>query len=326
MISIIIPVYNVASYLVKCLDSCFSQNNEDLEVLAIDDGSCDGSGHILDNYALRESRLRVFHQKNAGVVTARNRGIAEAKGDWLMFVDSDDYLPAGAVDCLIHEAIRMDADIVVGGFYLDCVGKRIKQNDLLPYGESEKGIACALLTENLKFSLCGKIFRSCLFKNIRSDEKLKIGEDAYMIIQLCCNVRKITVIDTPVYYYVQRMDSVLHHPDKEAVHSRLLFIDCLIEYYAQKEYFEESSFKSCIHRFILNEMFGYFLLSGKYNTLTSRQISRLQTSIKDKSVRKLLPRQRFLLLKIYCISPFCGEFLMSIYKGIKTIIGKRCYQ
>ena len=92
MISVIIPVYNTRQYLSACLDSLLAQTYADLELLFIDDGSTDGSSELLDSFAEKDSRIRVIHQENGGVCAARNRGIAEARGAWLSFIDSDDTL------------------------------------------------------------------------------------------------------------------------------------------------------------------------------------------------------------------------------------------
>ena len=96
VISVVVPVYNVADYLPACLDSILSQDYDALEVILIDDGSTDASGAICDDYAARDSRVRVIHQKNGGAAAAKNAGLRAAGGEYLSFVDSDDYLEPGA--------------------------------------------------------------------------------------------------------------------------------------------------------------------------------------------------------------------------------------
>ena len=110
--SIIIPVYNVAPYLRECLDSVLAQTFTDWEAICVDDGSTDGSGAILDEYAAKDNRFRVFHQKNAGVSVARNNGLMLASGEWIWFVDSDDSIREGSL-ALIKHALDNNKDVDV---------------------------------------------------------------------------------------------------------------------------------------------------------------------------------------------------------------------
>ena len=114
LLSIIVPVYNTATYLPACLDSILSQGFTDFEVLLVDDGSSDGSGAICDKYAEADSRVRVFHQENGGVSSARNLGLSQAKGEWIYFVDSDDEMLPDGLQTLV-DCISDDVDIVMGG-------------------------------------------------------------------------------------------------------------------------------------------------------------------------------------------------------------------
>ena len=115
LLSIIVPVYNTARYLHQCLDSLTSQSFSDIEVLLIDDGSCDESGHICDECALIDKRIKVFHKENGGVSSARNIGIDNASGEWVMFVDSDDIIPPFALERLI-ECTNEGIDMSLGGY------------------------------------------------------------------------------------------------------------------------------------------------------------------------------------------------------------------
>ena len=118
-ISIVIPVYNVENYLAKCLDSCISQTLYDIEIVCIDDGSTDRSAGILELYAEKDSRVRIFHKVNAGVSAARNDGIRYSTGNWIMFVDSDDYLDPSACEVVWKESMTNESEIIVhGGFII----------------------------------------------------------------------------------------------------------------------------------------------------------------------------------------------------------------
>ena len=112
-ISVIVPVYNAEKYLHRCIDSILAQTFSDFELLLIDDGSKDNSGRICDEYAAKDSRIRVFHKKNGGVSSARNMGLDNAKGDWITFVDSDDWVKQ---DYLYSMISQPDADLIMSSF------------------------------------------------------------------------------------------------------------------------------------------------------------------------------------------------------------------
>ncbi len=124
LLSIIIPIYNVQEYLCKCIDSVLQQNYSNLEVLLIDDGSPDKSGQICDEYAKMDERIRVFHKENGGNADALNYGLKYCNGEYIAFVDGDDYIDnPDAFSLLIKEALFSDADIIVGNYSKDIMGK-----------------------------------------------------------------------------------------------------------------------------------------------------------------------------------------------------------
>ena len=119
LITVIVPVYNVEKYLRRCLDSIIRQTYQNLEILCIDDGSIDNSGEICEQYAARDARIKVIHQENQGLSTARNRGLDTATGEYIAFVDSDDYIAADVLEQLYQSAVSSDATCVICGY--NCV-------------------------------------------------------------------------------------------------------------------------------------------------------------------------------------------------------------
>lgn len=112
-VSIVVPIYNVEAYLSRCLDSILSQTLQDIEVIAVNDGSTDASGEILDQYASKDTRIIVIHKKNGGVSAARNDGIQLVKGEYIGFVDPDDWIDHDMYEALYHSAVEEKADIVM---------------------------------------------------------------------------------------------------------------------------------------------------------------------------------------------------------------------
>ena len=116
-VSVIVPIYNVEKYLPQLLDSLVSQSLREIEIILVDDGSPDGCGIICDNYANNDPRIKVIHKKNGGVSAARNDGLKETTGDYVIFCDSDDWLPLNALEILWNKGNEENADIVIGDVY-----------------------------------------------------------------------------------------------------------------------------------------------------------------------------------------------------------------
>ena len=192
-ISVIIPVYNTESYLHRCINSILNQNYEDWELLLIDDGSTDKSPQICDDYAKQNARIRVFHEKNAGVSSARNLGLCEAKGERIVFVDSDDYVtPEYLAD------FSLDADISLQGFYDE-------------RGKERKYVECFISNDvggqyfhqrHIYGPVC-KMFKKEIVdqQRIRFDEGLTIGEDLLFVVQYLCYCKSMHVSSSCNYYY-----------------------------------------------------------------------------------------------------------------------------
>lgn len=206
MVSIIVPVYKAEKYIRECLDSIKNQIYEDWECILVDDGSPDMSGDICDQYAKLDSRFRVFHKKNEGVSSARNEGLLRANGEYIMFIDSDDY-----VDCnyLSKYVENSDSDFIVGGFSVfgktswslsvDCNESYVFQDDKIGIIDAQKNDPHI----NILFHICGKLFRNDLIKknNIRFDEKMKLAEDVCFNIQYLLSSKSMVIINDCGYHY-----------------------------------------------------------------------------------------------------------------------------
>lgn len=220
-ISVIVPVYNVAQYLPQCLDSILSQDYGDLEVILIDDGSTDPSGEICDQYATRDSRVQVIHQKNGGAAAAKNAGLRLATGEYLTFVDSDDYLEPGAYGFLMKTLLETGSDAVQGSFreiYRNrAEEQRISEGILEGYDyllRFPKDFSCALLWN--------KLYRREIFEGVFFEEGHKI-DDEYFTYQGFLRPRKVVRADRIVYNYRKRASSVMSSPES----AERLVLDCL---------------------------------------------------------------------------------------------------
>ncbi len=203
MISIIIPVYNSEKYLRKCLDGCLAQTCQEIEIIAIDDGSTDNSGEILDEYMRRESRIKVIHQTNQGVAAARNTGIQNAQGEYLIHLDSDDYCEKEMIEELYDCAIKNNADIVICDYFVNYPNKQIYISQQAP----TNGMACmaALMNGSLHGSTCNKLIKSKLYKenHICFAEKIDMWEDLSAVIRLCFFAKTVVYLPKAYLHYNQ---------------------------------------------------------------------------------------------------------------------------
>lgn len=211
-ISMVVPVYKVEKYLSLCLDSILGQSFSAIEVILVDDGSPDNCGKICDDYALRDSRVRVIHQVNSGVTAARRVGVENARGEFICFVDSDDYLPVSSVKILYDSIEDGEVDFVEGS--LDMVteeGKVLKRMCHQPKEYSGKEFY-GLLPTGAFNAPWGCLYRKTLFDTNILDipPEIKSGEDLIMKARLALKSRKVKVISNIVYYYLQRENSACH--------------------------------------------------------------------------------------------------------------------
>ena len=210
MISIIVPVYNVECYLNKCLDSIVNQTYRDLEILIIDDGSIDGSGIICDDYKKKNSNIRVFHTKNKGLSCARNLGIKEVKGEWIGFIDSDDWIELNMFEVLLNRAVETGSDIVECGHFSEFRNTSFEhQNNSYSYSKEEA--LDSLINGKISTYVWNKLYRKNLFDNVSFPEG-KLFEDVASMYKLIQNAN-VTGADDALYHYVQRKSGLSQSHD-----------------------------------------------------------------------------------------------------------------
>lgn len=213
LISAIIPIYNVETYLSDCIESVLKQTYTNMEIILIDDGSTDQSGQICDQFAERDKRIIVIHQKNQGIAVVRNRGVQEAKGKYLFWIDSDDYISETIVEELYKNLKNTNADMSIcnytqGSERTYAFQKMDGNIELFGYEEGLERIY-----ESHKFSFImaaswAKLIKKSLYNGLEYPDG-KIFEDIYMSHKLIRNCRKIVYTDKVMYYYYQWPESIL---------------------------------------------------------------------------------------------------------------------
>lgn len=218
MISVIVPVYNVGKYLDKCIQSILAQSYTNWQLLLIDDGSQDESGLICDKYAKTYQRIKVFHTANGGVSHARNIGLDKAQGEWIMFVDADDYLTTNCLQMCVDIVEKEVTDIVQ--FSIVCMDeksiplyymrKESRQTDLFTYAKT---------CDNYSFSACAALLsRSVIEQNrLRFDPSLTLGEDQLFMINYLNHCRLLTTMSDVCYNYLFTQDNFRRKINASAV-------------------------------------------------------------------------------------------------------------
>ena len=207
-LSIIVPVYNVEKYIRRCIDSISNQSFEDFELLLIDDGSTDNSGKICDEYAKKDKRIVCIHQENSGVSAARNKGLDIAKGDYIGFVDSDDYIHKDMYKELIYHLEENNADVSICSIILtfENYAKPKENTGKVQVFCGKKTCYENLLLNNFGFFVYNKIFKRDLCGQVRFNIKMKIAEDAYFNYLTWKYIDKVVKIEKALYFYVQERD------------------------------------------------------------------------------------------------------------------------
>lgn len=210
-ISVIIPVYNVEDYLVRCVDSITAQTYRNLEIILVDDGSPDGSGRLCDELAQQDGRIRVIHKINGGLSSARNAGIDMATGDVLSFIDSDDWIHPDTYRHLLSLMEQYDADIACMG-NMDVSEQTGEQKPALCPKKEECISAEALVKrmftwDGIDCAACDKIFRRNLFREIRFPIG-KVCEDIAIMYRVVMGASRVAMCDQPYYYYFHRPNSL----------------------------------------------------------------------------------------------------------------------
>lgn len=211
LISIIVPVYNVESYLERCVDSIIHQTYKNLEIILVDDGSTDRCGEICDEYSKIDERVKVIHKKNGGLSSARNSGLEAARGKYIGFVDSDDYIAEDMYEALF-EHMSVNVDITCCGEVHVSFQKKYNKMHCLNSAKifhQEDALEELLLLRKISTSACTKLFRKALFDNIRFPVGA-VSEDVPVLYNLIKRSRDICHIGKAKYFYCYRKESISH--------------------------------------------------------------------------------------------------------------------
>lgn len=219
LVSIIVPIYNAEAYLKQCLHSLVNQTYKEIEILLIDDGSQDHSCDIAKEYVQKYSYVHLFSYPNAGVSTARNRGLHMASGNYVMFVDSDDHMDSKTVEVMVHYMEKNHCDLVTCGYVIDCsfghFYRRGSKAGTMTSIEALHSLARGTGINNYPWA---KLYKKKLFEGIIFPENRSRFEDAYTIFKTMIKAKKIGNVSSRYYHYVQHDGSLTNRMTVEMIY------------------------------------------------------------------------------------------------------------
>lgn len=305
LISIVVPVYNVEQYLDKCIESIVDQTYSKIEIILVDDGSEDSSGSICDRWRKKDNRIRVIHKRNEGLSSARNAGLDASLGDYIGFIDSDDYIENTMYERLLNAIKKDDADIAICNYdFVDSSNNLIKnenviKNQVLP----KTRIYDKLINENYFYyvTAVNKLYRKRIFINVEFPFG-KIHEDEYTVHHLFDNCDKISMIADTLYHYVQRNNSIMNSTITiKKLDAAYAFLD--------RYHFAKEMNKKVLADYTTKQAYGVMITCLKNLSILENleELTRLLMALL--TILKLNPRSVKLLM-IFIIK-FCYEIIVK---------------
>ncbi len=315
-LSVIIPVYNVEKYLPHCLESVLIQADNNIEVIAINDGSTDKSPEILNRYATQYPILRIINQPNQGVSAARQKGITVAHGKYILFLDADDFLEASSLNILYKKAIETDADMVLMDYYTYNPDNQkkiyIQQTPIHQYNQASllKQMFCAERAWAVWSYIAKKELHETIKYNLVSD--LSMGEDAVYTTQIVLAAHKITSINKPLINYVSRPSSVTQQKNisDQQFYSYLKFPQRIYDLLYHNHLYPK--LKESIAYIFLRACYETFYFHHFENAATIARLAyRHQQVIKSEKLLNNFGKWFYKAIRYYHIHPFLGNLYIK---------------
>lgn len=318
LISVIVPVYKVETCLPRCLDSIIHQTYQNLEIILVDDGSPDNSGAICDEYAKKDKRVRVIHKQNGGVSSARNAGLEAASGEYIGWVDSDDWIERDMFEYLKNLAVTCQADVAQCGRYWengDFVAKE--------YGSLHGPQTIDLLSEitpamwnGIANEVWCKLFKSDIIENLRFREDFSVGEDIDFILHVLRKAERLAIGSEAKYHYCQRPESLYNAGGSLDIllRCRETFLNLEEEFAQEKDYLRFLKGEAIKNRFMIcSRIAANGLAHDHRNTIALvRDELRKDFSLRKEGVFSLKEQIKWALI-VFCWPAYCLALRMWNY-------------
>lgn len=313
-ITVVVPAYNTATWLSHSLDSLLAQTYENMEIIVVNDGSTDDTGAVLDDYAARHDCIKAIHKENGGVTSARIRGVAEATGNWIGFMDGDDIIAPDMYAHLMENAKKFDADISHCGHQVHFLDGRISyvhNSGTLRQQDNLTGMRDLLDGGLIESSLCTKLFRKELFDGLTNfiDPAIKINEDYLMNYYLFSRAKQSVFEDFCPYCYLLRQGSASY----KVLHEHSIFDPIRVRQIILEHCVPEMKQDAKIAQ-LRNLLFGYAQLAvnpdKQYDSFRARVRKLLQ---EEKNNFHLLSKRNKLLANMICTAPWMFTIAYNFY-------------
>ena len=317
LVSIIVPVYNAQKCIAQCIESVLNQTYPNFELILMDDGSKDDSGLICDEYASKDSRIVVVHKENSGVSDTRNQALALAKGEYLQFVDADDWLTNDATETLVNAMIDHDCELVISDFYR-VVDNKVSSKGSIDYEGliSLKQFALHLMERPADFYygvLWNKLFKKSIIDEyqLNMDPKISWCEDFIFNLRYLVHVDNIYVSQVPIYYYVKTKNSLVSQ--STSFEKTVQMKTNVFEHYYQffKNVFSEEEYKKnrlSIYRFLIDIADDALVLPF----MDSKEVinKEVETKVEETYFEMNLMNK---LVEV-CYFELCNEYKLNVYE------------
>lgn len=261
LLSVIVPIYNVESYLEKCIESILNQTYRNLEIILVDDGSTDGSGAICDEYRKKDARIKVIHKQNEGLVKTRKCGLFQAKGDYIGWVDADDWIELDMYEQLMNKVQEYDCDIVISGRVEEYKDESKCLTNKCPSGYYSREEMEQFVFPHMLYNRKGecfdifptvwdKVFRREVLEKVlpKIPEDIRVGEDVACAYPAILEANSIYILDKCLYHYIKyRTTSLLHLKDSE----------CFTRIYSMQDYLSDVFSKIEFPNNMMEQLSGY---------------------------------------------------------------------
>lgn len=260
MISIIVPVYNVEKYVKRCVESILAQTYKEFELILVDDGSTDQSGELCDTFKTCDNRICVIHQENRGLSAARNRGLKEAGGEYITYIDSDDYVDASYLETLYQNAVTYQADVSVCDFCLVWENNKTKSKSngrcgVKQYTGREAAREIVANNKRSMITAWGKLYHHTLRELLIYPEG-KLHEDEFVTYKVLYQAKEVVECDMPLYYYLQREKSIMNDGYNKRRLDKIVALKEVSGYFEEKQEMELRAY--AIKRYLLNIQIAWY--------------------------------------------------------------------
>lgn len=317
LVSIIVPVYNAQKCIAQCIESILSQTYQNFELIIMNDGSKDDSGKICDEYATKDPRVKVIHKENSGVSDTRNQALALARGEYLQFVDADDWLAINATETLVSAIIENDCELVISDFYR-VVDNKVSSKGSIDYEGilSLKEFALHLMERPADFYygvLWNKLFKKSIIDEyqLNMDPKISWCEDFIFNLRYLAHTNHIYVLQVPIYYYVKTKNSLVSQ--STSFEKTIQMKTTVFDYYYQffKSIFNAEEYKKyqiSIYRFLIDVADDALVLPfmDTKDVITREVDTKIEENYFEMNIMNKLVE--------LCYSNLCKESKLNVYE------------